>query len=77
MIYTPCGLGGTVTASFEGQLYAHDTTHFHSGSHYTCREMSWPSALPSLGCTIKGSGGVLDETTIVQELGNLVYQTER
>jgi hypothetical protein len=77
MIYTPCGLGGTVTASFEGQLYAEDTTHFHSGSNYTCRPMSWPPALPSLGCTIKGSGGVLEETAIVQELGTLVYQTER
>ena len=77
MIYTPCGLGGTVTASFEGQLYAEDTTHFHSGSNYTCRPMSWPPALPSLGCTIKGSGGVLEETEIVQELGSLVYQTER
>jgi hypothetical protein len=77
MIYTPCGLGGTVTASFEGQLYAEDTTHFHAGSNYTCRAMSWAPALPSLGCTIKGSGGVLEETELVQELGSLVYQTER
>ncbi|WP_251449439.1 hypothetical protein [Microbacterium sp. Marseille-Q6648] len=77
MIYSPCGLQGTVTASFEGQLYTDDTTNFHAGSNYTCRPMSWPGALPSLGCAIKGSGGIIDSTTIIQELGELVYQTER
>lgn len=77
MIYSPCGLQGTVTASFEGQLYTDDTTNFHAGSNYTCRPMSWPGALPSLGCAIKGSGGIISSTTIIQELGELVYQTER
>lgn len=77
MVYSPCGLNGTVTASFEGQLYTDDTTNFHSGSNYTCRPMSWPTALANLGCAIKGAGGVIDVTTIVQKLGELVYQTER
>ncbi|GAA5204602.1 hypothetical protein [Microbacterium jejuense] len=77
MIYSPCGLSGTVTASFQGQLYTDDTTNFHSGSNYTCRPMSWPTALANLGCAIKGAGGVIDMTTIVQKLGERVYQTER
>lgn len=77
MVYSPCGLNGTVTASFEGQLYTDDTTNFHSGSNYTCQPMSWPTALANLGCAIKGSGGVIDLTTIVQKLGERVYQTER
>ncbi|KQZ83957.1 hypothetical protein ASD56_07955 [Microbacterium sp. Root166] len=76
MVYSPCGLGGTVTASFSGQLYADDTTHFHSGSLYTCQPMSWPGALPKLGCKIKGEGGVIDETTLTQTLGVLLYQSE-
>jgi type II secretory pathway pseudopilin PulG len=77
MVYSPCGLNGTVTASFEGQLYTDDTTNFHSGSNYTCQPMSWPTALANLGCAIKGAGGVIDMTTIVQKLGERVYQTER
>jgi hypothetical protein len=77
MVYSPCGLNGTVTASFEGQLYTDDTTNFHSGSNYTCQPMSWPTALANLGCAIKGSGGIIDMTTIVQKLGERVYQTER
>lgn len=77
MVYSPCGLNGTVTASFEGQLYTDDTTNFHAGSNYTCQPMSWPTALANLGCAIKGSGGIIDMTTIVQKLGERVYQTER
>lgn len=77
MIYSPCGLNGTVTASFSGQLYSDDTTNFHSGSAYTCKPMSWGTALPSLGCTIKGSGGVVDSSSLVQRLDGLVYQSEK
>lgn len=77
MVYAPCGLGGTVNASFSGQLYADDTTHFIQSSVYTCKPMTWPVVLPKLGCTIKGEDGVLDDSTIVQKLGELVYQTER
>ncbi|QIG40936.1 DUF342 domain-containing protein [Microbacterium sp. 4R-513] len=77
MIYSPCGLSGTVTASFAGQLYTDDTTNFHSGSAYTCKPMSWGTALPSLGCTIKGSGGIIDSSTLVQRLDGLVYQSEK
>ena len=77
MVYAPCGLGGTVNASFSGQLYADDTTHFVQSSVYTCKPMTWPIVLPKLGCTIKGEDGVLDDSTIVQKLGELVYQTER
>ncbi len=63
MVYAPCGLGGTVNASFSGQLYADDTTHFIQSSIYTCKPMTWPVMLPKLGCTIKGEGGVIDDTT--------------
>lgn len=77
MIYSPCGLNGTVTASFSGQLYADDTTNFHSGSSYTCKPMSWGTALPNLGCAIKGPGSVIDSTTLVYSLDELVYQTEK
>ncbi|MEN8603077.1 hypothetical protein [Microbacterium rhizosphaerae] len=77
MIYSPCGLNGTVTASFSGQLYTNDTTNFHSGSAYTCQTMSWPSALPSLGCKIKGPGGIGNDTTVTQKLGSLIVQTEQ
>ncbi|WP_442575420.1 hypothetical protein ACSBPH_16630 [Microbacterium sp. F51-2R] len=77
MIYSPCGLSGTVTASFSGQLYTDDTTNFHSGSAYTCEPMNWGTALPNLGCTIKGSGGVIDSSTLVQRLDGLVYQSEK
>ncbi|WP_133544368.1 hypothetical protein [Microbacterium sp. BK668] len=77
MIYSPCGLNGTVTASFSGQLYTDDTTNFHSGSAYTCKPMNWGTALPSLGCTIKGSGGIIDSSTLVKRLDGLVYQSEK
>ena len=77
MVYAPCGLGGTVNASFSGQLYADDTTHFIQSSNYTCKPMTWPVMLPKLGCTIKGEGGVIDDSSLVQSLGDLDYQTER
>lgn len=76
MVYSPCGLTGTVTASFSGQLYSNDTTNFHAGSSYTCATMSWPGALEKLGCTIKGDDGVGGDTTLVQKLGARVVQRE-
>lgn len=77
MVYAPCGLGGTVNASFSGQLYADDTTHFISNSIYTCKPMTWPVVLPQLGCTIKGQGGVLENSTLTQSIGDRVYQSEK
>lgn len=76
MVYSPCGLTGTVTASFSGQLYSNDTTNFHAGSSYTCATMSWPGALEKLGCTIKGDDGVGGDSVLVQKLGTRVVQRE-
>lgn len=75
MMYTPCGMTGTVTASFAGQYYTNDSTHMHSSATYTCQPMTWSPAFDQLGCKIKGEGGVL-EGSLVQRLGSLVYQTE-
>lgn len=76
MVYSPCGLNGTVTASFTGQLYTNDSTNFHAGSAYACAVMSWPGALEKLSCSIKGEDGIPDETTVVEKLGDRVSQTE-
>ena len=76
MMYTPCGITGTATASFSGQYYTNDSTHMHSSATYTCKSMSWSPAFDQLGCKIKGSGGVI-EGSLIQRLGELVYQTEQ
>ncbi|MDW4572235.1 hypothetical protein R8Z57_05515 [Microbacterium sp. M3] len=80
MVYSPCGLTGTVTSSFSGQLYTNDSTNLHSSgpiqTAYTCKDMSWTPSFDQLGCKIKGSGGIA-QGSLVQRLGQLVYQTER
>ena len=80
MVYSPCGLSGTVTSSFSGQLYTNDSTNLHSAgpitTAYTCKDMSWSPAFDQLGCKIKGPGGI-NQGSLVQRLGQLVYQTER
>jgi cytoskeletal protein CcmA (bactofilin family) len=80
MVYSPCGLTGTVTSSFSGQLYTNDSTNLHSAgpinTAYTCKDMSWSPAFDQLGCKIKGTGGI-NQGSLVQRLGQLVYQTER
>lgn len=80
MVYSPCGLTGTVTSSFSGQLYTNQSVNLHSTGNietsYTCKNMSWSPAFDQLGCKIKGSGGI-EESSMVQRLGQLVYQTER
>ena len=80
MVYSPCGLNGTVTSSFSGQLYTNDSTNLHSSgpitTAYTCKDMSWSPAFEQLGCKIKGAGGI-NQGSLVQRLGQLVYQTER
>jgi hypothetical protein len=75
-MYTPCGITGTATASFSGQYYTNDSTHMHSSAAYTCKSMSWSPAFDELGCKIKGSGGVV-EGSLVQRLGDRVYQSEQ
>jgi len=75
MVYSPCGLTGTVTASFSGQLYTNDSTNFHAGSSYACAAMSWPGALAKLGCAIKGDDGVITEP-LPKKLGTRVVQRE-
>jgi Tfp pilus assembly protein PilX/cytoskeletal protein CcmA (bactofilin family) len=80
MMYSPCGLTGTLTSSFSGQLYTNDSTNLHSSGNitttYTCAAMAWTPAFNQLGCKIKGQGGVQNGSQ-TQALGSLVYQTER
>lgn len=80
MVYSPCGLTGTVTSSFSGQLYTNQSVNLHSAGNietaYTCKNMSWSPAFDQLGCKIKGEGGI-EQGSLVQRLGQLVYQTER
>lgn len=80
MMYSPCGLTGTLTSSFSGQLYTNDSTNLHSSgpitTTYTCAGMAWTPAFNQLGCKIKGQGGVQNGSQ-TQALGSLVYQTER
>lgn len=80
MMYSPCGLTGTLTSSFSGQLYTNDSTNLHSSGNitttYTCAAMAWTPAFNQLGCKIKGQGGVQTGTQ-TQSLGTLAYQTER
>ncbi|WP_345802272.1 hypothetical protein AAIB33_04025 [Microbacterium sp. AZCO] len=75
MYYTPCGMTGTATSTFSGQLYANDTTHLHAAA-YTCQSMSWSPAFDQLGCKIKGDGSI-SQGSLIQRLGDLVYQTEK
>lgn len=77
MIYTPCGLTGTESSTFAGQYYTNqDSIKLHAGASFECKSMSWPPAFGTLGCTIDGPEGIT-ETVISQQLGSLVYQTER
>lgn len=80
MMYSACGLTGTLTSSFSGQLYTNDSTNLHSSgpitTTYTCAGMAWTPAFNQLGCKIKGPGGVQTGTQ-TQTLGALAYQTER
>ena len=80
MVYSPCGLTGTITSSFSGQLYTNQSVNLHSAGNiqtaYTCMPMSWAPSFDQLGCKIKGSGSI-SEGSMVQRLGQLVYQTER
>ena len=80
MVYTPCGLNGTVNSSFRGQLYSNDTSGvtFIGAASYTCALMEWAPAFEKLGCKVRGEGeDVVIETVLVQRLGERVYQTER
>ncbi len=80
MVYSPCGLTGTITSSFSGQLYTNQSVNLHSAGNietaYTCKNMSWSPAFEQLGCKIKGAGSI-EESSMVQRLGQLVFQTER
>lgn len=75
MMYSPCGITGTATSSFSGQYYTNDSTHMHSSATYTCKPMSWSPVFDQLGCKIKGAGGVA-QGSLIQRLGQLVFQTE-
>lgn len=79
MVYSPCGLNGTVNSSFRGQLYSNDTSGvtFIGTAEYTCALMTWAPAFEKLGCKVRGEGDdVVLETVLVKELGLLSYQTE-
>ena len=73
MVYSPCGLTGTVRSSFSGQLYSNDTSGvtFIGTAEYTCALMTWPPAFEKLGCKVRGEGeDVVLETVLVQRLGD-------
>lgn len=80
MVYSPCGLNGTVNSSFSGQLYSNDTSgvSFIGTAQYTCAMMTWEPAFEKLGCKVRGEGeDVVLETVMVQRLGDRLAQTER
>lgn len=80
MVYSPCGLNGTVNSSFRGQLYSNDTSGvtFIGAADYTCALMAWAPAFEKLGCKVRGEGeDVVLETVLVQRLGDRLTQTEQ
>ena len=78
MLYTPCGLTGTIRMNFSGQLYTNQGgLNFNNGASYTCQAMSWTPALPLLGCSISGGAGSIIVTTITQALGGRLWQSEK
>ncbi|GAA3775597.1 hypothetical protein GCM10022240_29020 [Microbacterium kribbense] len=78
LLYTPCGLTGTVQLNFHGQLYTNQGgLTFGNGASYTCESMAWAPALPKLGCRIRGGSDPILVTTLVQQLGGRLWQSER
>ncbi|MFE4725374.1 hypothetical protein [Microbacterium sp. NPDC056736] len=80
MVYTPCGLNGTVKSSFRGQLYSNNTSGvtFIGSASYTCALMQWAPAFEKLGCKVRGEGeDAVLETVLTQRLGDRVTQVEQ
>jgi hypothetical protein len=77
LIYSACGINGTMSLTMSGQLYmGSDGLHLNGGT-FTCVPMSWAPTLPTISCGIKGSGGIFDPTNTITRLDDLAYQTER
>ena len=77
MLYSPCGLNGNISVSFNGQLYTANSGNHLVLSAFTCKPMGWLPAFGNLSCGIKGEGGALDTSKDVVSLDILAYQTER
>lgn len=78
MLYTACGLTGTIRMNFSGQLYTNQGgLNFNNGAAYTCQGMSWGTALPLLGCSISGGAGSIIVTSTTQALGGRLWQSEK
>jgi hypothetical protein len=75
LVYTACGLTGTIGSDFSGQIYVNADTRTVN-AEFTCAEMSWEPALPQLSCRIRGEGGAEGETIVTYDIGNLIFQTE-
>lgn len=76
LVYTACGLTGTIKSDFSGQIYVNDDTRTVS-ANFVCTPMSWEPAMPNLSCRIRGAGGAAGEPIETTSIGDLLYQTER
>lgn len=75
LVYSACGLTGTIDSDFAGQIYVDDDAR-QVNAQFTCTPMSWEPALPNLSCRIRGAGGAAGEPIVTWTLGKLVYQSE-
>jgi hypothetical protein len=75
LVYTACGLTGTINSDFSGQIYVDDDTRTVN-SNFVCTPMSWEPAMPNLSCRIHGAGGAAGDPIETTSIGDLMYQTE-
>lgn len=76
LVYTACGLTGTINSDFSGQIYVNADTR-SVNADFTCTPMSWEPALPNLSCRIRGEGGAAGDPVASSSIGKLLFQTER
>lgn len=75
LVYTACGLAGTINSDFTGQIYVNDDTRTVNAD-FTCAPMSWEPALPELSCRIRGEDGAEGELVTTYDIGDMIFQTE-
>ena len=76
LVYSACGLTGTINSDFSGQIYVNADTRTVN-ANFTCEEMSWEPTLPELNCRISGAGGPGGPVTMTYAIGDMTYQTEK
>ncbi|GAA1468023.1 hypothetical protein [Microbacterium thalassium] len=77
MIYSPCTIGGTVRVDYAGQFYtAGNSVNFNNGASINCKPMSWTPVFEEISCRIETDEDSVP-TTVVQSLGDRLFQTER